>query len=135
MPNEPAELDNVFRALADGTRRRVLHRLSVGRATVSELAQPFDMALPSFVQHLRVLEDAGLIRSEKRGRVRTCEIVADALEPAEAWIGAQRSYWAERLDALQAYVERGGHPHAPPTPQEVANEVGKEDAGQSDEGS
>ncbi len=114
MTNESAALDNVFRALADGTRRQVVHRLSSGRATVSELAAPFDMALPSFVQHIKVLENAGLVRSEKRGRVRTCEIVPDTLESAESWIAARRAYWEERLDTLQAYLEGGGHPHAPP---------------------
>lgn len=126
MPNNVAtRLDDVFRALADGTRRRVVHRLAAGPATVSELAAPFDMALPSFVQHLRVLEQAGLVRSEKRGRVRTCEIIPDALESAESWIAGRRRYWQERLDALETYLDQDRsnmgdpvQPASPPRPKE-----------------
>ncbi|WP_299399813.1 helix-turn-helix transcriptional regulator, partial [Pelagibius sp.] len=74
MPNQEAALDTVFRALADPTRRAVIQRLNRGPASVTELAEPFDMALPSFLQHLKVLEESGLVRSKKVGRVRTCSV-------------------------------------------------------------
>ncbi len=105
MPNQPEPLTEVFRALADPTRRAVLDRLSSGPASVSELAGPFDMALPSFVQHIKVLEESGLVRSEKVGRVRTCQMVTEALSSAEQWIAERRTLWEGRLDALAAYVE------------------------------
>ena len=104
MPNQQTALDSVFRALADPTRRAVLHQLSQGPASVSELARPFEMALPSFLQHLQVLEDGGLIRSRKTGRVRTCEIRPDPLATAETWIAEQRAIWEGRLDRLDAYL-------------------------------
>jgi DNA-binding transcriptional ArsR family regulator len=104
MPNQEIALDNVFHALADPTRRAVLHRLSQGPASVKELAQPFEMALPSFLQHLKVLESGGLIRSKKVGRVRTCEMEPAQLTSAEAWIAKQRSIWEGRLDRLEAYL-------------------------------
>jgi DNA-binding transcriptional ArsR family regulator len=104
MPNQGIALDNVFHALADPTRRAVLQRLSQGPASVKELAQPFEMALPSFLQHLKVLESGGLIRSRKVGRVRTCEIEPTPLNSAEAWIAEQRSIWEGRLDRLEAYL-------------------------------
>jgi DNA-binding transcriptional ArsR family regulator len=94
----------VFRALADPTRRRVLERLSRSPASVSELAEPFDMALPSFVQHLKLLEESGLVRSEKAGRVRTYRIAPRRLRLAESWLTRQRSLWERRLDQLDAYV-------------------------------
>lgn len=99
-----SDLDNVFRALADPTRRAVVQQLSAGPASVSELAEPFDMALPSFVQHLRVLETSGLIRSSKKGRVRRCEIVVETVSLAEKWLTNRRTYWEKRLDALEKYV-------------------------------
>lgn len=105
MPNQSNALDSVFHSLSDPTRRAVIQRLSQGPASVSELAQPFDMALPSFVQHLKVLEDANLIRSKKRGRVRTCEVVKDSLSSAEQWMAEQRAYWNSTLDALAEFVE------------------------------
>lgn len=104
MPNQETHLDNVFRALADPTRRAVVQRLSRGPASVSELAAPFDMALPSFLQHLRVLEDSGLVRSKKAGRVRTCEIKPRQLATAETWIARQRAVWEARFDRLDAYL-------------------------------
>lgn len=97
-------IDSVFRALSDATRREVLERLSSRPASVSELAQPFDMALPSFVQHLRVLEDCGLVRSEKAGRVRTYELVPARLALVEDWLSHQRALWDRRLDQLDAYL-------------------------------
>lgn len=105
MPNQEIELDNVFRALADPTRRAVLKQLSRGPASVSELAQPFEMALPSFLQHLKVLEDSGLVRSQKIGRVRTCEVSAAQLGKAERWISQQREIWAGRLDRMEQVVQ------------------------------
>lgn len=104
MAKRSAALDPVFRALADPTRRRVVERLCRGPATVSELAAPFDMALPSFVRHLRVLEDSGLVRSRKRGRVRTCELAPEALGRAEHWMTEQRALWERRLDQLDDYL-------------------------------
>lgn len=100
----PKPIDSVFRALADPTRRRVLERLSLGPATVSGLAAPFDMALPSFVAHLRVLEASGLVRSRKAGRVRTYELVPKRLRLAEDWLAQQRDLWERRLDQLDAYL-------------------------------
>lgn len=97
-------IDSVFRALSDPTRRQVLERLSRSPGSVSELAEPFEMALPSFLQHLRVLEESGLVRSEKRGRVRTYELVAESLKPAEDWLSRQRSMWERRLDQLDGYL-------------------------------
>ena len=98
-------LDDVFQALADPTRRAVVQQLSLGPSSVSTLAQPFDMALPSFTQHLGVLERCGVIRSHKVGRVRTCEIVPETMILAEEWMCEQRKYWEVRLDALVDYLE------------------------------
>jgi DNA-binding transcriptional ArsR family regulator len=113
MPNNEIALDPVFHALADPTRRAVLQRLSRGPASVSELAKPFQMALPSFLQHLRVLEAGGLVRSKKVGRVRTCEINPAPLTQAESWIAEHRVAWEKRLDNLGDYLnsmqaEEGG---------------------------
>lgn len=105
MANQLPSLDRVFHALSDPTRRGILARLTRGPATVSELARPLPMALPSVVQHLRVLEDSGLIRSEKVGRVRTCHVAPAALTAAERWLAEQRAYWERRLDRLEAYLE------------------------------
>jgi DNA-binding transcriptional ArsR family regulator len=97
-------VDGVFHALSDPTRRHVLERLSRSPASVSELAEPFDMALPSFVQHLRVLEGCGLVRSKKTGRIRTYRIAPQRLSLAEGWLLQQRSVWERRLDRLDAYL-------------------------------
>lgn len=97
-------IDDVFRALSDPTRRHVLERLSQGPASVSALAEPFEMALPSFVQHLRVLEGCGLVRSRKAGRVRTYQLAPEPLKLAEDWLGQQRTTWERRLDQLDAYL-------------------------------
>ena len=98
------QLDRVFQALADPTRRAVLRRLSGGAAAVTELAAPFDMALPSFLQHLKVLEGSGLVRSRKSGRVRTYRISPAPLKAAEGWMSEQRALWERRLDQLDRYV-------------------------------
>lgn len=97
-------VDAAFKALGDPTRRGVVERLSRGPASVSELAEPFDMALPSFVQHLKVLEDSGLVKSEKAGRVRTYELVPRKLKVVEDWLDRQRSLWERRLDRLDEYL-------------------------------
>jgi DNA-binding transcriptional ArsR family regulator len=104
MPNQQMQLDRVFRALGDPTRRAVLGRLSAGPAPVSELARPFNIALPSFTQHLDVLERCGLVRSRKVGRVRTYRLVPQPLRAAERWITQQRAVWERRLDQLDDYL-------------------------------
>lgn len=104
MPNQLLQLGQVFQALADPTRRAVLERLSRGTASTSELARPFPMALPSFVQHLAVLEQCGLVRSRKVGRVRTFELVEEPLAQAEEWLSARRATWERRLDQLDRYL-------------------------------
>ena len=104
MPDQSARLDRVFRALADPTRRAVLARLGSGPAAMGELAQPFRMALPSFAQHLDVLEDCGLVRSRKKGRVRTYRLAPQPLKAAEQWMARQRAIWERRLDQLDNYL-------------------------------
>jgi DNA-binding transcriptional ArsR family regulator len=104
QPTTPDPMDSVFRALSDPTRRQVLARLSGSPGSVSELAAPFEMALPSFVQHLRVLEESGLVSSRKTGRVRTYHLVPDRLRQAEDWLAGQRSLWERRLDQLDEYL-------------------------------
>jgi DNA-binding transcriptional ArsR family regulator len=104
MPAVAEPVDGVFRALADPTRRNVLERLSRSPATVTELAEPFDMALPSFLQHLKVLEGCGLVRSSKSGRVRTYRIDPKPLEQVEDWLTQRRRMWERRLDQLDAYL-------------------------------
>ncbi|WP_417464740.1 ArsR/SmtB family transcription factor [Kordiimonas sp.] len=106
MTNNNAALDQVFHALSDKTRRAVIRRLSDGPITVSELAAPFGMALPSFMQHLKVLERSGLIRSTKAGRIRTCELEPATLDTAEDWLIGQRALWSERFDRLDAYLTK-----------------------------
>jgi len=101
-----AATDNVFHALSNPTRRKVLERLATGPATVSELAEPFDMRLPSFVQHLSVLERSRLVRSSKLGRVRTYEIAPESFKVAEDWLVAQRRSWEARLDRFDRYVRQ-----------------------------
>jgi len=104
MPEQSMQLSRVFQALADPTRRAVLQRLGGGPAPMSELAQPFKMALPSFSQHLRMLEGCGLVRSRKSGRVRTYELAPEPLQAAEHWISAQRAIWERRLDQLDTLL-------------------------------
>jgi len=99
-----ASLDLVFRALADPTRRLMVERLSRGPAPVSELAEPLDMSLPAVLQHLQVLEESGLLVSEKLGRVRTCRIDAPALRAAERWINERRQMWERNLDRLGEFL-------------------------------
>jgi DNA-binding transcriptional ArsR family regulator len=105
MLNYQQPLDAVFQALADPTRRGMIARLSRGPASVSELAEPFDMSLPAVVQHLQVLETSGLVRSQKVGRVRTCHIEPKALISAQDWIAGQRANWEARFDRLDDYLK------------------------------
>lgn len=105
MLNYPAGLDHVFSALADPARRAIVERLTEGPAAVSELARPLPMSLPAVMQHLAVLEAAGLVRSEKVGRVRTCRIDPAVLGEAGKWIEARRSEWERRLDRLGDYLK------------------------------
>lgn len=111
-------LDGVFRALADPSRRRMLDRLAVGPASVSELAAPLPMSLAAVVQHVQVLEASGLVVSEKVGRVRTCRIEPPALRTAERWIHERRTTWERRLDRLGEVLaeecDAAGHAAASP---------------------
>lgn len=100
----PSPVDGIFRALSDPTRRHVLERLSARQASVSELAAPYSMALPSFLEHLKVLEASGLVQSRKTGRVRTYRLAPGGLKLAEDWLGKQRTLWEQRLDRLDDYL-------------------------------
>lgn len=104
MPNQFVRLAPLFDALGDPTRMAVVQRLVRGPASVSALAAPFDMALPSFLQHLRVLEDAGWVRTRKEGRVRRCELDARTLRRANDWLARQHARWEKRLDQLDHYL-------------------------------
>lgn len=106
MPYHSAPLDLAFYALSDPTRRAVVSRLAEGEVPVSALAEPFDMALPSFAQHLKVLEECGLIASEKRGRSRWCRLVQARFSEAADWMEAERRRAAERLDRLELYLDK-----------------------------
>ena len=106
---QSASLSDVFYALADPTRRAVVGVLGGGPASVSVLAAPFAMALPSFMKHLSVLERSGVIRSSKQGRVRTCELVPKTLSPAERWLAEQRAIWEARSDRMSTFVETLHH--------------------------
>jgi DNA-binding transcriptional ArsR family regulator len=103
-----SDLDRIFHALGDSSRRAMVERLSRGPASVSELARPFEMALPTVVQHLGVLEAAGIVTSAKVGRVRTYQLAPGALTPAADWIGAQRLPAERRLDRLGTFLGRPG---------------------------
>jgi len=107
-------LDAVFHALADPTRRAVLARLGEGPASVSALAQPFDMALPSFLKHLRVLEESGLIRTEKQGRTRRCALERGRLAEAAGWLAAQRALWEATTDRLERFLATEQSPEPEP---------------------
>lgn len=104
MLNESRLLDRAFHALADPARRDMLARLAQGPASVSELAAPLPMSLPAVLQHLKLLEESGLIISEKQGRVRTCRIEPEAFRAAESWIAGQRALWEARLDRFEDYL-------------------------------
>lgn len=104
MPNRAVRLDPVFRALSDPTRRQVIRRLGRGPATTTDLAADAQMALPSFLQHLEVLEKAKLVRSRKAGRVRTFTLTPEPLRDAERWMSDQRALWEQRFDQLDSYL-------------------------------
>jgi DNA-binding transcriptional ArsR family regulator len=113
MLDQSTSLDRVFQALADPSRRAMVERLTLGPASVSELARPLPMSLAAAVQHLQVLELCGLIRTEKIGRVRTCHVEPATLRSAEQWINERRSTWEVRLDRLGALLAEPDA-HAPP---------------------
>ncbi|MEM8551769.1 MAG: metalloregulator ArsR/SmtB family transcription factor [Pseudomonadota bacterium] len=105
MANELApDLNAIFHALADPKRRQVIRALTAGPADVSALAAPFDLALPTFLKHLKVLEDAGLVVTQKRGRIRHCALRPEALTAAERWIGEHALRWDAKLDGLEKYL-------------------------------
>ncbi len=109
MAKQSAQLSGVFYALADPTRLAIVGLLGQGPASVSALAAPFAMALPSFMKHLAVLERSGVIRSSKAGRVRTCELKPKALTRAEQWLAEQRATWESRSDRMASFVETLHH--------------------------
>jgi DNA-binding transcriptional ArsR family regulator len=98
-------IETMFRALGDPTRRRVIEQLSAGPASMTELSRPFDISLPSLFKHLGILEQSGLVRSTKVGRVRTYRLVPSRLESAEHWLSRQRRLWEQRLDQLDAHLK------------------------------
>src|SRR4051812_15163477 len=106
MEKYPDDLSGIFQALADPTRRAVLGRLGKGPASVGDLAKPYEMALPSFMKHIRFLEGSGLIRTHKEGRVRTCAIESRQFAAAEVWLSEQRAVWEGRADRLEQFVTR-----------------------------
>jgi DNA-binding transcriptional ArsR family regulator len=111
MANNSTNLDRTFAALSDPIRRAIVTRLCEGPRSVSELSEPFEIALPSLLKHVRVLEESGLISSEKTGRVRTCRIERRALQETEAWIHWHVATWERRLDRLEAHVQRMKRKH------------------------
>ncbi len=104
MPKRSDGVDEVFKALADATRRQVVERLVSGSASTSELAEPFSKALPSVHQHLSVLERAGLVTSTKQGRIRTYRLSPAGLDSAQGWLADQRRVWEQRLDQLDQFL-------------------------------
>ena len=104
MAKHDPDLSLLFHALADATRRSILSRLAQGPARVTDLAGPTGLSLPTVMRHLSVLEEAGLISTSKDGRVRTCAIMPDAMEPARSWMDEQRRIWEARLDRLDQFV-------------------------------
>jgi DNA-binding transcriptional ArsR family regulator len=104
MKIDQVRLDRLFQALSHPTRREVVERLARGPASVTELASPFDIALPSFVRHLKVLEEARLVRSTKEGRVRTVSLVPEEVEAVSEWLSRQRRMWEQRLDRFDRYA-------------------------------
>jgi DNA-binding transcriptional ArsR family regulator len=116
MPNQTDALDRLFNALADPARRAIVERLSRGPASVSELARPLPMSLPSVMQHIGILEAEGLVRSQKVGRVRMCAFEPRVLKGAEQWISQRRAEWENRLDRLGEYLKalnNEGDSHGP----------------------
>ena len=106
MEQQQTQLNGIFQALADPTRRAVIGRLGRGPASVGELAEPFEMALPSFMKHIHLLEESGLIRTSKLGRVRTCMIETERLAAVGGWLDEQKAIWEGRTDRLEQFVAR-----------------------------
>lgn len=106
MAQYRGQLDGVFQALSDPTRRAVLGRLGTGPASISDLARPFDMTLASFMKHVHILEETGWIRTHKTGRVRTCTIEKSSFEVVETWLSEQRELWESRTDRLEQFVTK-----------------------------
>jgi DNA-binding transcriptional ArsR family regulator len=104
MAKHEPDLSRLFHALADPTRRAILARLAEAPARVTDLAGPTGLRLPTVMRHLSVLEEAGLIRTSKDGRIRTCAVVPEALDPVRTWLDEQRAVWERRLDRLEAFV-------------------------------
>jgi DNA-binding transcriptional ArsR family regulator len=116
MVNNQQALDSTFAALSDATRRGILARLATGEASVTELAQPYDMSLPAVSKHLRVLESAGLVARSKNGRVHRCRLKAAPMKSAAAWIEHYRQFWETQLDSLQRYLENSTEKEKQPWP-------------------
>lgn len=102
---EPAKVDRIFQALGDPTRRAILDALSRQPSSVSDLARPLDMSLAAVVQHIQALEESGLVRTEKQGRVRTCHLMPETFTIAERWLSERRTLWERRLDRLGALLD------------------------------
>lgn len=113
LAQQSAALDGLFQALGDPARRAMVDRLCRGPASVSELAKPLSMTLSAVVQHLRVLEASGLVRTRKQGRVRTCQLDTAAFESAERWLAGRRSLWEARFDRLGEYLAEQDEPRKP----------------------
>jgi len=111
MPSPRAKIDRVFNALGDPTRRAIVEKLSEGPISVSQLAEPLNITLAAVVQHLQVLEESGLVQTEKVGRVRTCRIEPAGLSAAEQWIADRRSAWERRLDRLGDLLAESDEKH------------------------
>ena len=99
-------LDRTFSALSDPTRREILERLSSGPASISELAHPFEISLPGVMKHVRILEEARLVTTEKKGRTRECRLGPEHMDDVTGWIARYRNQWERRLDRLEDYIER-----------------------------
>jgi DNA-binding transcriptional ArsR family regulator len=108
MATAQVEIDRVFHALGDPTRRAIVERLSEGPLSVTKLAMPMDMTMTAVIQHLQVLEECGLVYTEKLGRVRTCRLEAAGFSVVEKWIGDRRSMWEQRLDRLGDLLAESG---------------------------
>lgn len=106
MANQQPQLDRAFAALSDPTRRAVVARLCLGEASVSELAEPFRIGLPTFLKHIRVLEEGGFLQTRKAGRVRLCALRPEALRQTDAWLSDHLRIWAARLDRMEAHIQR-----------------------------
>jgi DNA-binding transcriptional ArsR family regulator len=104
MAKEKPTIDRVFHALGDPTRRAILEKLTDGPVTVSRLADPLDLTLAAVVQHIQVLEECGLVQTEKHGRVRTCRLESTGLDVAAVWLASRRSAWEQRLDRLGQFL-------------------------------